>query len=151
MYHRSTQALDLLFVDRPALLRYRLGAMRPVVIPTSDGLSLVSYLTLPPAVPASWRPGLDPPTALGLPLVLLVHGGPWARDSWGFDPLAQLFSSRGYAVLQVNFRASSGFGKRFVNAGNGEWGTGAMQRDLTEAVGWAVEWGVADKARVREW
>lgn len=147
LYHRPTKALDLLYVDRPELLRYRLGAMRPVVIPASDGLQLVSYLTLPPAVPATWRPGLDSLT-LGLPLVLLVHGGPWARDSWGFSPLVQLLASRGYAVLQVNYRGSSGFGKRFINAGNGEWGVGAMQRDLTEAVDWAVAWGVADRARV---
>lgn len=147
IYHRPTKALDLLFVDRPELLQHRLGAMRPVTIPASDGLHLVSYLTLPPAVPATWRPGLDALT-LGLPLVLLVHGGPWARDSWGFNPLVQLLASRGYAVLQVNYRGSSGFGKRFIHAGNGEWGVGAMQRDLTEAVDWAVAWGVADRARV---
>lgn len=150
MYHRPTKALDLLFVDRPELLRYRLGAMRPVVIPTSDGLSLVSYLTLPPAVPATWRLGLDS-MSLNLPLVLLVHGGPWARDSWGFSPLVQLLASRGYAVLQPNFRGSSGLGKRFLNAGNGEWGVGAMQRDLTEAADWAVAWGVADRKRIGGW
>ncbi len=78
-------------MDRPALLSYSLGHVRPVIIPTSDGEKLVSYLTLPSSVSSSWRPGLDSLT-LDLPLVLLVHGGPWARDSWGFNPIAQLLA-----------------------------------------------------------
>jgi len=147
LYYRATQALDLLFFDRPDLLRYSLGTVRPVIIPASDGEQLVSYLTLPPSVDSSWVPGLDS-LSLELPLVLLVHGGPWARDSWGFNPVAQLLASRGYAVLQVNYRGSAGFGKSFINKGNGEWGVGSMQRDLTESVDWAVNWGVGDRKRV---
>ncbi|TFJ83469.1 hypothetical protein NSK_005238 [Nannochloropsis salina CCMP1776] len=146
LYYRATQALDLLFVDRPQLLEYSLGRMQPLVIPASDGEELVSYLTLPPALPP-WTPGAES-SPLHLPLVLLVHGGPWARDSWGFSPVVQLLASRGYAVLQVNYRGSAGFGKSFVNKGNGEWGIGSMQRDLTESVRWAVQAGVADPARV---
>ncbi|MEL7473438.1 MAG: alpha/beta fold hydrolase, partial [Planctomycetota bacterium] len=82
-----------------------------------------------------------------LPMVLLVHGGPWARDRWGFSPLHQLLANRGYAVLSVNFRGSTGFGKRFVNLGDRAWG-GAMQDDLADAVAWAVDHGIADSERV---
>ncbi|MDE1977149.1 MAG: S9 family peptidase, partial [Elusimicrobia bacterium] len=88
--------------------------------------------------------GLEP---RGLPLVLHVHGGPWARDSWGFHPEVQWLANQGYAVLQVNFRGSAGFGKRFLHAGDREWGA-RMQDDLTDAVSWAVRDGVADKSRV---
>lgn len=80
-------------------------------------------------------------------MVLLVHGGPWARDSWGYDPFHQLLANRGYAVLSVNFRGSTGFGKAFVNAGNREWGA-KMHDDLLDAVEWAVEAGIADRDRV---
>jgi len=77
-----------------------------------------------------------------------VHGGPWARDAWGYDPQGQWLANRGYAVVQVNFRGSTGFGKAFLNAGNGEWGVGAMQDDLTDAVGWAVSQGIARPDRI---
>jgi dipeptidyl aminopeptidase/acylaminoacyl peptidase len=80
-------------------------------------------------------------------MVLLVHGGPTARDHWRFDPRAQWLANRGYAVLQVNYRGSTGFGKAFQNAGNGEWGVGAMQHDLTDAVRWAIDQGIADPKR----
>src|SRR4029434_8299767 len=77
----------------------------------------------------------------------LVHGGPWARDSWGYNGLHQFLANRGYAVLSVNFRGSTGFGKKFVNAANREWG-GKMHDDLVDAVGWAIKQNVSDKARV---
>jgi dipeptidyl aminopeptidase/acylaminoacyl peptidase len=115
--------------------------MQPVLIPARDGLQLPGYLTLPPNSP----PAAQSPK---LPLVLMVHGGPWARDDWGFDPYAQWLANRGYAVLQVNYRGSTGFGKAFLNAGNGQWGVGAMQHDLTDAVHWAVAQGIADPKRV---
>jgi dipeptidyl aminopeptidase/acylaminoacyl peptidase len=117
--------------------------MHPVVIRSRDGLELVSYYSLPrEADPAgTGRPHRPFPT------LLWVHGGPWARDSWGYDPIHQLFANRGYAVLSVNYRGSTGFGKRFVNAGNLEWG-GKMHDDLVDAVEWAVGRGIADPAKV---
>jgi dipeptidyl aminopeptidase/acylaminoacyl peptidase len=114
-----------------------LAPMEPVVITARDGFELVSYLTLPVGVEAK-----------NLPLVLNVHGGPWARDGWGYDPEAQWFANRGYATLQVNFRGSAGFGKKFLNAGNGQWGVGTMQHDLTDAVKWAIAKGIADPKKV---
>jgi dipeptidyl aminopeptidase/acylaminoacyl peptidase len=110
--------------------------MKPVTIRSRDGLELHSYLTVPPDGDAK-----------NLPLVLNVHGGPWARDGWGYDPEAQWLANRGYAVLQVNFRGSVGFGKGFVNAGDREWGA-RMHDDLIDAVEWAVGQGIADRGRV---
>ncbi len=136
-YDRESRAATFLFHNQPELASYTLAPMQPVVITARDGFELVSYLTLPV--------GVEPKA---LPLVLNVHGGPWARDSWGYDPEAQWFANRGYATLQVNFRGSTGFGKKFLNAGNGEWGVGAMQHDLTDAVKWAVEKGLADPEKV---
>ncbi|MFN7176474.1 MAG: alpha/beta hydrolase family protein, partial [Thermaurantiacus sp.] len=112
---------------------------QPVEIKSRDGKALVSYLTLPPS--AGERP------AQPLPMVLMVHGGPWARDTYGYDGYAQFIANRGYAVLQVNFRGSTGFGKGFVNAGDGEW-AGKMHDDLIDAVNWAVKGGFADPKRV---
>ncbi len=112
--------------------------MEPVVIKARDGLELVSVPDL-----AGRRP-----RRRNFPLVLNVHGGPWARDGWGYDPEAQWFANRGYAALQVNFRGSTGFGKKFLNAGNGEWGVGTMQHDLTDAVKWAIAKGIADPKKV---
>ena len=132
---------ELLFVTRPELAEYPLTNMQPVEIPARDGLTLPSYLTLPVQVDGS-KP------AAPLPMVLLVHGGPWARDHWGYDAQAQWLANRGYAVLQVNFRGSTGFGKAFLNAGNEEWGVGAMQHDLTDATRWAIEQGITDPERV---
>jgi dipeptidyl aminopeptidase/acylaminoacyl peptidase len=137
LYDRESGRHERLFVTRPELERYSLVPMRPVAITARDGLELPSYLTLPAFGPNSERS-----------LVLLVHGGPNARDRWQFDPRVQWLANRGYAVLQVNFRGSTGFGKAFQNAGNGEWGVGAMQHDLTDAVRWAVDEGVADAKRV---
>jgi dipeptidyl aminopeptidase/acylaminoacyl peptidase len=132
-----------LFSHFPQLADQSLQPMIAREIPASDGLSLVSYLTLPPGSDADGD-GLPERPA---PLVLLVHGGPWARDSFGFDPRHQWLANRGYAVLSVNFRGSTGFGKAFLNAGNGEWGR-RMQQDLSEAVAWAVGEQIADPLRV---
>ena len=110
--------------------------MHPVVIGTRDGLEMVCYYTLP----ASGRQG-------PLPMVLNVHGGPWGRDEWGYDPIHQHLANRGYAVLSVNFRGSSGLGKGFMNAANLEWGR-KMQDDLIDAVEWAIAEGIADPERV---
>jgi len=83
-----------------------------------------------------------------LPVVMYIHGGPWARDQWGYEPNVQFLANRGYAVMQVNYRASTGYGKKYLNAGNREWGTGAMQHDVTDAVHWLIEQGIADPKRV---
>jgi dipeptidyl aminopeptidase/acylaminoacyl peptidase len=117
--------------------------MHPVTIKSRDGLNLVSYLSLPlDADPnGSGRPSKP------LPMVLVVHGGPWGRDSWGFDSEHQLLANRGYAVLSVNFRASTGLGKAFTNAGNKEW-AGRMHDDLLDAVDWAIAERIADPQRV---
>jgi dipeptidyl aminopeptidase/acylaminoacyl peptidase len=139
LYDRKAKSLVKLFDSRPELAGAPLAEMRPVEIKSRDGKTLVSYLTLP--VSAGAKP------ATPLPMVLLVHGGPWARDGYGFDRETQLLANRGYAVLQVNFRGSTGFGKGFTNAGNGAWGR-EMHDDLLDAVDWAVKQGVADPKRV---
>lgn len=136
-YDRTSKKADLMFVNQPELEKHTLATMKPVVIKARDGLDLVAYLTLPP--------GVEPKN---LPLVLNVHGGPWARDTWGYDPEAQWFANRGYATIQVNFRGSSGLGKGFLNAGNGQWGVGTMQHDLSDTVQWAVAQGIADPKKV---
>jgi dipeptidyl aminopeptidase/acylaminoacyl peptidase len=111
--------------------------MEPVIIRARDGLELVCYLSRPRDAQRMER----------LPMVLLVHGGPWARDVWGLYADHQWLANRGYAVLSVNYRGSTGFGKAFVNAANHEW-AGKMQDDLIDAVDWAIEQGIADPARV---
>jgi len=117
--------------------------MHARVLKSRDGLDLVSYLTLPP--------GVDPDGAgkprQPVPMVLDVHGGPWGRDDWGFNPTHQFFANRGYAVLSVNFRGSTGFGKAFVNAGNREWAA-KMHDDLIDAVDWAIAEKIADSKKV---
>lgn len=135
-WDRKTKSGTFLFVHQPALEGLALAQVQPVVITSRDGLELHGYLTLPVGVKAK-----------KLPMVLLVHGGPWYRDRWGFNPESQWFANRGYACLQVNFRGSTGYGKKFLNAGNKEWGL-KMQDDLTDAVNWAVKKGYADPKRV---
>lgn len=137
LYQRNTRDLRLIFYDRPELKTYTLAEMKPRVIKARDGLKLPSYLTLPAGV-KPWK----------LPMVLYVHGGPTARDDWQYDPGVQLLANRGYAVLQVNYRGSLGFGKQFHLAGNGQVGVGTMQHDLTDAVKWAIEKGYADPQRI---
>jgi len=135
-YDRATTRGRLLFHSKPDLLGYTLAPMEPIALKARDGLALHGYLTFPP--------GLD---RRRLPMVVNVHGGPHARDTWGFDPEAQWLANRGYACLQVNFRGSTGYGKRFLNAGDKEWG-GKMHDDLVDAVRWAVDAGIADPKRV---
>ncbi len=143
LYDRTKKNAKFLFSNRPALESLQLAKMHPVTIPSRDGKSLVSYLTLPVGADAA-QPG-KPQKAL--PMVLLVHGGPWGRDGWGFNGMHQWLASRGYAVLSVNFRGSTGFGKAFVNAGDKEW-AGKMHDDLLDAVDWAVKGGIAEKQKV---
>jgi dipeptidyl aminopeptidase/acylaminoacyl peptidase len=139
----NNRRLTLLFRHRPALEQQPLQPMIPQEIEARDGLTLVSYLTLPIGSDANGDALPDAPA----PLVLLAHGGPWTRDSYGFNAMHQWLANRGYAVLSVNFRGSTGFGKAFLNAGNREWG-GRMQEDLLDAVQWAVENGIAQPERV---
>ena len=135
-YDRASKTGRFLFEHQPALSRYELAPMEPFAFTARDGLTVHGYATFPPGADRS-----------ALPMVLNVHGGPWARDSWGFDPEAQWLANRGYLCVQVNYRGSTGYGKAFVNAGDREWG-GKMQDDLTDAVAFAIEQGWADPARV---
>lgn len=140
---RNARRLSLLFRQRPNLDNAPLQAMTPVEIESRDGLTLVSYLTLPIGSDANGDGRPEQP----VPLVLVPHGGPWARDSYGFNAMHQWLANRGYAVMSVNFRGSTGFGKAFLNQGNREWG-GRMQEDLLDAVQWAVSSGVTLADRV---
>jgi dipeptidyl aminopeptidase/acylaminoacyl peptidase len=135
-YDRKSHKSTLLFVNQPALEQAQLAEREPTVITARDGQKLVSYLTCPVGVPRK-----------DLPMVLYVHGGPWARDGWGYDATAEWLANRGYAVLQVNYRGSTGFGKKFLHLGDKQWG-GTMQDDLTDAVKWAITEGIADPKRV---
>jgi dipeptidyl aminopeptidase/acylaminoacyl peptidase len=143
LYDRPARQARFLFSSRRDLEELELSPMHPVAIRARDGLRLVSYLTLPRSSDpvGSGRP------AGPLPMVLLVHGGPWARDEWGYNPQHQWLADRGYAVLSVNYRGSTGFGKEFINRGNREW-AGAMHDDLLDAVEWAVSEGIAIRDRI---
>ncbi|MHC9084035.1 S9 family peptidase [Luteimonas sp. RIT-PG2_3] len=146
-YYRYDRAdggkLTKLFSGRPALDGKPLVPMWPQEITSRDGKTLVSYLTLPKHADANNDGKADAP----VPLVLLVHGGPWGRDSYGYSGYDQWLANRGYAVLGVNFRGSTGFGKAFTNAGDGEW-AGKMHDDLIDAVQWAVKEGVTTQDKV---
>jgi dipeptidyl aminopeptidase/acylaminoacyl peptidase len=135
-WDRATQRATFLFAHRPELQRYQLASMEPFSFTARDGLEVHGYLSFPPGSSRS-----------GLPTVLNVHGGPWYRDTWGFNPEVQWFANRGYLCVEVNFRGSTGYGKAFLNAGDREWGA-AMHDDLVDAVGHVVEQGWADPARV---
>ena len=137
--------LTRLFSARPALDGKPLAPMWPLELKSRDGLNLVSYLTLPPQADPDGDGKPDAP----VPMVLLVHGGPWGRDEYGYSGYDQWLANRGYAVLGVNFRGSTGFGKEFTNAGDGEW-AGKMHDDLIDAVNWAVGEGItsADKVAI---
>ncbi|MFI5065072.1 MAG: S9 family peptidase [Streptosporangiales bacterium] len=132
-YDRRTRTGKFLFSSRPELSRYELAPMEPFTFTARDGLTIHGYATFPPGA------GRE-----GLPMVLNVHGGPWARDAWGFDPEAQWLANRGYLCVQVNFRGSTGYGKAFVNAGDREWG-GKMHDDLVDAVAYATGQGPASQ------
>jgi dipeptidyl aminopeptidase/acylaminoacyl peptidase len=135
-WDRAEQRATFLFVHRPELQRYQLASMEPFSFTARDGLEVHGYVSFPPGSSRS-----------GLPTVLNVHGGPWYRDTWGFNPEVQWFANRGYLCVQVNFRGSTGYGKAFLNAGDREWGA-AMHDDLVDAVRHVVERGWADPARV---
>jgi dipeptidyl aminopeptidase/acylaminoacyl peptidase len=143
LFDRKTRALTKLYTTRPELEGKRLAPMLPVEIRSRDGLTLVSYLTLP----AGADPKGDGRPSHPLPMVLFVHGGPWGRDVYGYSGFHQWLANRGYAVLSVNFRASTGFGKRFTQAGDLQWGR-KMQDDLLDAVDWAVKRGVTTRDKV---
>ena len=143
LYDRSAGKATRLFSNRSNLEGLPLSPMHGVEITSRDGLTLPSYLTLP-----EWSdPQRTGRPQQALPMVLMVHGGPWARDQWGYDPYHQWLANRGYAVLSTNFRGSTGFGKAFVNAGDGQWAD-KMHDDLIDAVEWAVANGIADRDRI---
>jgi dipeptidyl aminopeptidase/acylaminoacyl peptidase len=142
-YNRSTGEVRFLFSEREDLDNLTLAKMHPVVINSSDGLRLVSYYSLPVWSDEDGNGLPEKP----MPMVLLVHGGPWSRDYWGFNNLHQLLANRGYAVMSVNYRGSTGFGKSFINAGNRQWGA-KMHDDLIDAVNWSIERGIADPDRI---
>ena len=143
LFDRKTRALTKLFSTRPELEGKPLALMHPIEIKSRDGLMLVSYLSLPPDSDPKGEGRPSHP----LPMVLFPHGGPWARDSYGYNGYHQWLANRGYAVLSVNFRASTGFGKRFTAAGDKEWGA-KMEDDLVDAVDWAVANGITTRDKV---
>ena len=135
LYERSSKSSSLLFKNRPELEDLSLTKMQPISYQARDGLTIHGYLSLPR--------NIEPP----FPTVILVHGGPWARDNWGYDSRVQWLTNRGYAVLQPNFRGSTGYGKAFLNAGNRQW-SAAMHDDLIDGVNWLVEQGISDRSRI---
>ncbi|MHC4558632.1 MAG: S9 family peptidase [Planctomycetota bacterium] len=135
-YENKKEKGTFLFDHMPGLNEYKLVQMEPISFQARDGLTIHGYITFP-----IWK------QKKSLPMVLWVHGGPWSRDSWGYNPGAQWFANRGYVCLQINFRGSTGYGKDFVNAGDKEWAA-KMHDDLVDAVNWAVEQGYADPEKV---
>ncbi len=136
LFDRKTHKLALQYKIREKLPRGSLAEMKIVSYKSSDGLEIPAYLTLPKGVPAK-----------NLPTIIFPHGGPWGRDTWGYNPYAQFFANRGYAVLSMNFRGSAGYGKKFIDAGNLEWGR-KMQDDVTWGAKYLVAQGIADPKRI---
>jgi dipeptidyl aminopeptidase/acylaminoacyl peptidase len=136
LYDRAAKTLTLQYRIYEKLPRAALAPMTSVRYPSSDGLEIPAYLTLPKGVAPK-----------GLPAIVVPHGGPWARDTWGYDAFAQFLANRGYAVLQPNFRGSTGYGRRFLDAGNKQWGE-KMQDDITWGVKYLVSNGIADPKRI---
>jgi dipeptidyl aminopeptidase/acylaminoacyl peptidase len=136
LFDRTTKKLTLQYRLREKLNRDYLAPMKAVRYPSSDGLEIPAYLTLPKGVEAK-----------NLPVVIFPHGGPWYRDSWGYNAFAQFLANRGYAVLQPNFRGSTGYGKKFIDSGNKQWGQ-KMQDDLTWGAKYLIAQGIADPKRV---
>lgn len=143
LYDRKAKGLTRLYANHPELEGVALAPMIPLEIKARDGLTLVSYLTLPPGSDPKHTGRPDHP----LPMVLVVHGGPWSRDGYGYNSLHQFLANRGYAVMSVNFRGSTGLGKSFIAAADHEWGA-KMQDDLLDAVGWAAKQGIAQPGKV---
>ena len=143
LYDHKARKATFLFTNRADLEGLQLAKMHSHVIQARDGQDLVAYLTLPRS--ASTGDGGKPESPL--PMAFVPHGGPWGRDTWGFSGLHQWLANRGYAALSVNFRASTGFGKAFINAGDREWG-GTVIEDQQDAVKWAIDQGIADPDRV---
>ncbi|MYE24289.1 MAG: S9 family peptidase [Gammaproteobacteria bacterium] len=137
LFNRAEKTLDKLYDSRPELPSDQLANMQPIRYEARDGREIPGYLVVPKGV----APRM-------LPTVIIPHGGPWGRDTWGYGPLTQFLANRGYAVMSPNFRGSTGYGKRFLNEGNGEWGTGVMQHDITDGVQYLIDQGIADPDRV---
>jgi dipeptidyl aminopeptidase/acylaminoacyl peptidase len=137
LFDAATGKSTLQYRSRPELPSEHLAHMKPVSYTARDGMTIHGYLTLPRGVEHK-----------NLPVVMYIHGGPWARDYWGYEPYCQFLANRGYAVMQVNYRSSTGYGKHYTNAGNREWGIGAMQHDVTDAVQYLIDEGVADPEKV---
>ncbi|MCP3981270.1 MAG: S9 family peptidase [bacterium] len=135
-FDANSMTLERLFDLSPWLDEEKMSPVKPIEYTSRDGLKIRGYLTVPAGREAQ-----------NLPLIVNPHGGPWARDSWGFNPEVQFLASRGYGVLQMNFRSSAGFGRSFLEAGFGQWGL-TMQDDISDGVAWAVEQGIADPQRV---
>ncbi|MGQ7887823.1 prolyl oligopeptidase family serine peptidase [Paenibacillus sp. WC2504] len=136
LYDRKTDKIDKVADVQPKLDEKKMAKMQPISFKSRDGLTIHGYLTLPQGAAPN-----------KLPVVINPHGGPWARDSWDFNMEAQLLASQGYAVLQMNFRGSSGYGKAFMNAGDKQWGK-TMQNDITDGVNWLIKRGTADPERI---
>ena len=139
LYDKTSDQLDLIAEVSPWIDEDEMGQQFPIKYAARDGLTIEGYLTLPK--------GLTPETAKNLPVVVNPHGGPWARDSWGFNPEIQFLANRGYAVLQMNFRGSTGFGKKFWEASFQKWGL-EMQDDITDGTNWLVEEGIANPEKM---
>lgn len=135
-WDRDAKSGTRLFSAQPKLENLQLSRMTPVALKARDGLNMHAYLTLPAGLPPK-----------NLPMVLYVHGGPWGRDQWGYSSTAQWLANRGYAVLQPNFRGSTGYGKKFLHAGDKQWGL-KMHDDLIDAANWAVKQGYADSKKI---
>ncbi|MBZ5640631.1 MAG: S9 family peptidase [Acidobacteriia bacterium] len=136
LFDRKTKKLSLEYRSRERIPREHMAPMKAIRYPSSDGLEIPAFLTLPTGVKAE-----------NLPVIAFPHGGPWARDGWGFNGYVQFLANRGYAVLQPNFRSSTGYGKKFLNAGNNQWGD-KMQDDITWGVKYLVSSGIADPKRI---
>jgi dipeptidyl aminopeptidase/acylaminoacyl peptidase len=136
LFDRRTRRIDPFANPHNLVIDHRLASVRPVTYKSRDGTDIPGYLTLPPGRPER-----------GLPLILMPHGGPFARDSWEFDPWVQFLASRGYAVLQANFRGSTGYGRAYVERGFGQWGSGMID-DLEDGVDWLAGQGTIDASRV---
>jgi dipeptidyl aminopeptidase/acylaminoacyl peptidase len=137
LYEPESGKSTLLYRVRPDLPRQHLAQMQPLGFKARDGMTIYGYLTLPR--------GVEP---RNLPTVMYIHGGPWKRNYWRSEPYVQFLANRGYAVMQVNYRGSAGYGKRYLNAGIREHGTGAMSHDITDAVAYLKRKGIADPERI---